>query len=290
MKSVKFLCIIATLFSSAFASAQNGKLLGDVNGDGKLTTIDVKIISNMVIDPSFNTQGRSIADANEDGKVSMADVVNVINRLGHEIYNGHECVDLGTGVRWATCNIGASKPEECGDYFAWGEIESKDVYNWATYKWMDKGKDSWYYVNKYTVNDYKFDALWYQGTTFAGDNKRNLDIEDDAAHIKWGGEWRMPTSGELSSLLMGCTWIWTEQNGMNGYKVTGSNGNWIFLPAAGYREEDETLGVGKNANYWSKTLDKTNSSNAYYVFFNPSYPFWYNYSRYYGQSIRAVCP
>lgn len=290
MKSVKFFCIVVMLLSSAYASAQSGKLLGDVDGDEKLTILDVNIISNMIINPTLNPQDRKIADANEDGRVSMADVVNVIDRLGHEIHNGHECVDLGTGVLWATCNIGASKPEEYGDFFAWGETKPKETYNWATYKWMAEGKAAWNYVTKYTVPDIQYSAIWYNNSNFVGDMKTSLEFEDDAARANWKGEWRMPTSNEYYSLRMSCKWTWTEQNGIKGYKVTGRNGNWIFFPAAGYREDDELFELGESGYYWSRTLDSGDTDYAHYMFFHQSYPYSYSYFRFYGHTIRAVCP
>ena len=127
------------------------------------------------------------------------------------IINGHEAVDLGLSVNWATCNIGATKPEECGNYFAWGETSPKDVYTEETY-------------------------LYYG----AANNRKLIDIgteisrtEYDAARKQWGDDWRMPTEEELYELLSYCSWQWITINGINGYKVVGPNGNSIFLPAAG---------------------------------------------------------
>ena len=133
---------------------------------------------------------------------------------GHE----HEYVDLGLSVKWATCNMGASSPEEYGDYYAWGETETKSTYDWNTYKWC-KGSEN-------TLTKYCTDSDY--GTV---DNKTVLDPEDDVAHVKWGGNWRMPTDAEIEELRENCIWKWTTQNGKNGYKVTSKkNGNSIFLP------------------------------------------------------------
>ena len=130
----------------------------------------------------------------------------------------HEYVDLGLSVKWATCNVGASKPEEYGDYFAWGETQPKTIYDWSTYKWCYGSKTT---LTKYCTNsDY--------GTI---DNKTILNKLDDAAYVNRGGSWRMPTDAEWSELLEQCTWTWTTQNGNYAYKVTSKkNGNSIFLP------------------------------------------------------------
>ena len=119
------------------------------------------------------------------------------------------------------------------------------------------------------------------------DNKTVLDPEDDVAHVKWGGNWRMPTKAEQKELLNNCTWTWTTQNGVNGYKVTGPNGNSIFLPAAGYR-----YGTGVNIRgsgyYLSSSLCSCSSYYANYLYFYSDYYDWDSLYRYYGQSVRPV--
>ncbi len=137
-------------------------------------------------------------------------------------FSGHEYVDLGlpSGLKWATCNVGATAPEAYGDYYAWGETAPKTIYNWSTYKWCNGSYDT---QTKYcTSSSY--------GTV---DNKTVLDLADDAARANWGGAWRMPTDEEWTELRENCTWTWTNLNGKNGYEVKGANGNSIFLPAAG---------------------------------------------------------
>ena len=131
------------------------------------------------------------------------------------IHNGHEWVDLGlpSGTLWASCNIGATSPEGYGDYFAWGETETKERYDYTTYKWGNAANK----LTKYCTND----------------NKRVLDAEDDAAAVKWRGLWRMPSSSEIEELNGLCTWEWIKLKGVTVCKVTGPNGNSIFLPAAG---------------------------------------------------------
>ena len=190
-----------------------------------------------------------------------------------------EYVDLGlpSGLKWATCNVGATKPEEYGDYFAWGEVEPKTTYTWSTYKY-GKAVDQ---LTKY-CNDSKY------GKDGFTDNKIVLDPEDDAATANWGGAWRMPTKIEQDELRNNCIWDWITQNGVKGYKVTGPNGNSIFLPAAGYRNGTSLSGAGSSGYYWSSSLRTSNPDYAYYVRFYSSDVYWdYDY-RYYGFIVRPV--
>ena len=194
--------------------------------------------------------------------------------------NGHEYVDLGlpSGLKWATCNVGATTPEEYGDYFAWGETSPKSTYDWSTYKWCNGSSTT---ITKYCVSS-------YYGTV---DNKTTLELTDDAAHVNWGGNWRMPTRAEQDELKnsSNCTWTWTTQNGVEGYKVTSKvNGNSIFLPVAGYRYYaiDD---VGSGGDYWSSSLSTSGSDFAFLAGFDSSDVGWFSSYRYYGQSVRAVC-
>ncbi|MBP5713472.1 MAG: leucine-rich repeat domain-containing protein [Prevotella sp.] len=137
--------------------------------------------------------------------------------------NGHEYIDLGlpSGNLWATCNVGANSKEESGYYFAFGETEPKELYLWSNYKYANGSKTT---ITKYcSSSDY--------GTV---DNKTKLDNEDDAAFVNWGSAWHTPTREEGEELVNSCSWTWMQVNGRNGYKVTGPNGNSIFLPASGY--------------------------------------------------------
>ena len=189
--------------------------------------------------------------------------------------NGHEWVDLGLSVYWATMNVGASTPSGYGGYFAWGETTKKLEYSWSTYKWCNGNYNS---MTKYcTKSDY--------GTV---DNKTILDSSDDVAHVKWGGNWRMPTIEELRELMDKCTWTWTTQDGHNGYKVTGPNGNTIFLPAAGFRYDGSLGRAGSAGGYRSRTLNESGSYGAWFLNFNSSF-FNADYTvRYYGFTVRPV--
>ena len=189
----------------------------------------------------------------------------------------YEAVDLGLSVKWATMNVGANSPEEYGDYFAWGETTPKETYSLETYKWC---KGSQYTLTKYCNNS-------GYGTV---DNKTVLDPEDDAAHVNWGGTWRIPTDKEYEELVDNCTWIWTTLNGVNGYNVIGSNGNSIFLPAAGYRSYDSLSTDGSRGNYWSSSR-YGDQRDAYYLYFISRSTNWCSvYRRTWGLSVRAVCP
>ena len=194
--------------------------------------------------------------------------------------NSKGYVDLGLSVKWATCNVGATTPEGSGDYFAWGETTPKTTYNLSTYKYCNGDE---YSMTKYCTRS-KYGIV---------DNKTTLELSDDAAHVNWGGSWRMPTKAEQDELrdTNNCTWTWTKQNGVNGYKVTSKkNGNSIFLPAAAGYRSGSYLFAG-SGNYWSSSLSTYLNSVAYYLVISSSTVDWsYNGSRSFGKSVRPVCP
>ena len=222
-------------------------------------------------------------DLNHNGDLDVDDITLLINAYltgENNEDDSHEYVDLGLSVKWATMNVGANAPEECGDYFAWGETESKTDYNWETFKWCNGTRDI---MTKYcTSSDYGI-----------VDNKTVLDLEDDAAHVNWGGTWRMPTIDEMDELVEKCSWEWTTQNGVNGEKVTGPNGNSIFLPAAGFYSGNKLVVLDEIGRYWSSTLYPYFSENASNLSFNSSGLDWgiggFGVGRCVGQSVRAVC-
>ena len=193
---------------------------------------------------------------------------------------GHKYVDLGlpSGLKWATCNVGATKPEDFGDYFAWGEIEPKTYYSWEMYKYETAS----YKLTKYCNNS----CYGKDGFT---DNKTVLDPEDDATTVNWGGNWRMPTIEEMDELKEKCTWTWTTLNGVKGYKVVGPNGNSIFLPAAGSMHFSGLDFAGSYGYYMSSSLSTDSPNYAYLVCFNLGYVDWGNSNRYLGHSVRPVC-
>ena len=189
----------------------------------------------------------------------------------HGTVNGHEYVDLGlpSGLKWATCNVGASKPEDYGNYYAWGETATKSEYtedNSLTY-------------------GHSISSLQSQGII---DGNSNLMPQHDAARANWGGDWRMPTRTEMQELIDNCEWEWTAQNGVNGYKVTGPNGNSIFLPAAGYRFGSSLDYAGEYGSYWSSTPAYSDSYHAYDLDFRSSEYSVYCAKRSLGQTVRPV--
>ncbi|MCQ2219562.1 MAG: hypothetical protein MJZ33_13960 [Paludibacteraceae bacterium] len=230
--------------------------------------------------------------------VAPAQGASVSGKIGNHTY-----VDLGlpSGLKWATYNVGATKPEEYGDYFAWGETkpqaESDSSYSWKTYKFMTEGYDSWRGVNKYTVDDGQYDSepernpVWYNNNgKFIGDGQTTLLPEDDAATANWGSAWRMPTREEQDELRNDCEWEWTDD--YNGTGVSGrigtskANGNTIFLPAAGFRLNGSLSLVGRYVHYWSSSL--STGHHAYVLYFNSSSIGWGSGYPQLGQSVRAV--
>ncbi len=184
-----------------------------------------------------------------------------------------EGVDLGlpSGIEWAPWNVGATAPEEYGGYYAWGETEEKDKYDWGTYKWCD-----------FMDNTPIFDK-------YIDEHQNTLAPEDDVAHVKWGGDWRMPTNEEQKELFEKCTWEWTSFNDVNGYQVTGPNGNSIFLPAAGFIDGEIASDQGTLGGYWSSSLKSDNSSNASYFSLLQDTIVKSDYKRSRGFSVRPVC-
>jgi uncharacterized protein (TIGR02145 family) len=189
-------------------------------------------------------------------------------------------VDLGlpSGLLWATRNVGASSPEDYGDYFAWGETQPKDVYNWSNYQYCNGSIDQ---LTKYCNNS----SYGYNGFT---DNLTTLQPGDDAATANWGSGARMPTKQEWEELRDYCSSVWTTQNGVNGRRFTGPNGNTLFLPAAGYRWNDELYTAGSYGYYWSSSLGTDYPDLAWRFSFYSGYTYVGRSSRYYGLSVRAV--
>ena len=214
---------------------------------------------------------------NEKGTAYGEEVSFTTTKYGEGIENGHIYVDLGLSVKWATMNVGASSPEDYGDYFAWGETSTKSTYSWSTYKYCNGSETT---LTKYNT----------QSSYGIVDNKTQLDLTDDAARANWGGAWRMPTDAEQTELRNNCTWTSTRQNGVKGYKVTSkSNGNSIFLPAAGFRNDSSLYYAGSICKYWSSSLgtDRPDGASCVDSYSGDVYS---NSSRYYGFSVRPVCP
>lgn len=246
-------------------------------------------------DESTNSNGNTQTENDNGSNNNSGSQTAVI--VGTE--NGHEWVDLGltSGTKWATCNVGADKPEEYGNYYAWGETTTKSTYNWNTYKYGTYNYDEDYStLTKYNLSD----------------NKTTLDLSDDAAYVNWGGKWRMPTVDQWNELENQCYWVWT--NSYNGSNIAGwivskaksssdkglkiydgetpsssysLNDAHIFLPAAGSRNDGDLDGIGAEGYYWSSSRNAIKPSDSWYVYFCSNYVDYGDY-RSSGQSVRAV--
>ena len=295
MKQLKnylsILSMLVVLFALMFTSCSNDKEEGDIickvsviSGEGGTATASEKeVVSGWKVTltatpnndyhfVNWTVNGVEVSKENPftttitQNTQFIANFREIYKPTGSE--NGHEYVDLGLSVKWATCNVGATTPEGYGDCFAWGETEPKYYYDWSTYKYCNGSHNT---MTKYCVDS-------YYGTV---DNKTTLELTDDAARVNWGGNWRMPTIAESDELksTSNCTWIWITQKGVNGYKVTSKkNGNSIFLPVA-----------GRWSFYWSSSLDTDDNNGAFGLQLNSDDLYWYGGSRYHGQSVRAVC-
>ena len=222
---------------------------------------------------SFTLSSENVKDL---GKITMragkgdldpaitAVVAKIVDYFPENVY-----VDLGLSVKWATCNVGANTPEEYGDYYAWGEVESKESYEPNNYKFVNGGS---------AVND-----------------KNTLDIENDVAHKEWGGKWRMPSREEFDELIQNCTWTWTTQKGVNGFLVTSNKPGYtdrsIFLPAAGLRSLSELRLSGNIGFYWTTTPSEHFAESACFLYITPGFKSLYeSAARNQAHTVRPVCP
>ena len=225
----------------------------------------------------------SIGNITVNGKAITKILVNGKPYFNDDII--HEYVDLGLSVKWATCNVGADNPEEVGGLYAWGDTETKLNYSYSTYKFCVDGVRGNY--TKYCSDD----------------NKAVLDLEDDVAHVKWGGSWRMPTGAEMDELRRECKWTWTEENGVKGYRVSGKKegfeNNTIFLPVNAFNDS-AAIARGQYPEYglyWSSSLSH-DAASFLMGGWDHANGFWFcrdatmgNGSyRNEGRSIRPVCP
>ena len=254
----------------------------------------VKDVSQALISNAFTREGyaftgwNTIADGtgvsySESQEIVLTDDITLYAQWGALTgqKNGHTYIDLGlpSGLLWATCNVGANAPEEYGDYFAWGETTPKENYNWSTYRYCNGSSSA---LTKYCNNS----SYGNDGFT---DALTTLESSDDAATANWGSGWRMPTADEMRELQDYCVVVWTEQNGVNGRKFTGPNGNSIFLPAAGYRYDDSLDNDGSYGDFWSSSLYTDYPYYAWYLNFGSVNYGVSRYSRYYGFTVRPVC-
>ena len=196
----------------------------------------------------------------------------------------HQYVDLGLSVKWATCNIGADKPEDHGDYFSWGETENKRINNWDTYKFTEGSSNT---ITKYCSNA---QYGWYERV----DSLSALEPDDDVAHKKWGGSWRIPTKAEINELIENCTWTWTTRNDINGYLVTGKKTGYtdrsIFIPVTGTYDEGKLFDYRQRGAYWSKDCGTLYPADASTLEVAVREPYVGMRPRFESLAVRPVCP
>ena len=247
----------------------------------------VTSISFLVFDQcyDFTTVYYTGTEADRDNMTIDDETITGSGVTWYYNFDGHPFVDLGLsiGLLWATCNVGASKPEGYGNYYAWGETtgydDGKTTFDWSTYT-LCNGSSS-------TMTKYCPDSDY--GTV---DNIATLELADDAANANWGGDWRMPTSAECQELVENCSSEWVTD--YNGTGVAGrlftsnNNGNTLFLPAAGDRYDASLHFAGTNGYYWSSSLYSDDQNRARLLDFGSGYVYTYYGNRYDGLSVRAV--
>ena len=223
---------------------------------------------------------------NADAHIRLVSYTNSGNDNGTGNITGSSCpdnnhphaIDMGKGLKWACCNVGAYSPEQIGCYFAWGETFLKANYSFENYQWCNQRSNQ--LMTKYCTDS-------SVGTV---DGKTQLEMTDDAAQYNWGGSWRMPTYKEYLNLVydIDYSWSWTNLMGVNGYKVTASNGNSIFLPVSGYYLNNKLL-YPEEGNYWTSSLDTDHQRNAHYLKITNSAVISYYYTtRCLGLQVRPV--
>ena len=248
----KYMYVATRMIDVVAATSQRA---GDAENTNYMSPADLRkcvtdAVKKMEGKSSGNTQNVSYNNGNNTN--ASKPVNNIIN--------GHEYVDLGLSVKWATCNVGANLPEDYGNYYAWGETTTKTEYSSSSSKTYGMSM---------------------------GDIKGNSQY--DAARANWGSTWRLPTKAELKELKENCTWQWTTQNGVKGYKVTSKkNGNSIFLPAARYRGGSSHDDAGEGGGYWSSTPRGGDANNSCSLNFSSGGHGVYWFGRDYGLSVRPV--
>lgn len=265
----------ATTYSTTVsANPTNGGIVsgGGTYQDGQNCTVSATANSGYTF-ANWTENGNEVSNSENYTFAVTSDRTLVANFTYNGGNNGYDYVDLGlpSGLLWATCNVGASSPEDYGYYFAWGETGIKREYSWYTYAYgyEEEGDPVILHLTKYNTDD----------------NLTILQPGDDAATANYGG--RMPTMAECQELLDNCTSVWTTLNGVPGRRFTGPNGNNLFLPAAGRR-----CGVEHDFNYlglyWTSSLEAPGSNFAYSLRFYSSWVVLDGADRSLGYSVRSV--
>lgn len=225
--------------------------------DGKTRVVEDERYVKYAIRPVIQKAGSHSRQANvAKYEYDRDTTINPNKPAVDSCVDGYDYADLGlpSGLLWATCNIGAKNPEDCGDYFAWGETKSKNNYKWGSYKFYKSGKIDECYPEKTDIKFTKYTK---------SDGKMLLETSDDAATANWGANWRMPTDEEFNELVENCEWELMENDTLNGFKITGPNGHWLFIPKAGYQTWHGAVCVGNKCKYWTSSRDLDDFIKAY---------------------------
>lgn len=270
----KLLTIIMFVMTAGCLYAQNGIYIK--MADGRTFSFSKDNIQKL----SFKSEGQMQVET-KNGQTYTYNIEDIkeVPMTDKAVVTPGNAVDLGLSVMWANCNIGARQPEEYGCYYAWSETEGKEKYTHDSY--------NWYNGEGYTLTKYCISPSY--GTV---DNKVELELDDDVAYKQWGSYWRIPSSKHFDELVNKCKWEWTNVNGIKGQRVTGPNGNSIFLPAAGWIEGTEYNKYNPAPNwaqYWSSTLNDADNRASYCLSFSSGFvkvDDWF--LREYGMPVRPV--
>ena len=254
--------------------------MGGVDRSSGFSVRPVREISKPTAGGSGNhkaTSGNGGSTGGDNGSSTSSTNVSISGSA-----NGHDYVDLGlpSGTKWATCNVGASKPEDYGSYFAWGETQTKMNYNWETYKYAN---GNLYELTKYCPRADFGNKGFYDDLT-------SLISSDDPSVVIWGDGWRTPTYEQLEELFENTTNQWTTKNGVNGRLFTSKkNGKTLFIPASGYRDEDKLRTVGVEGNYWTMQIVSDFPRGGVAFCFSSDTPRGMGPVKYGTMSLRARC-
>ena len=250
------------------------------SGKGKTLTLEKDGSYSAVISSLYSSSSYNFV------VVAKVDDVEFVSSIGNFLTSAlpsEPLVDLGLSVKWASCNLGASKPTDYGGYYQWAG--TKDVSDTGIY--LDWSNCPYHTGSDVNIGWMKYNTDSSYGTV---DNKTVLESMDDAASVVLGGKWRIPTNEEWTELRDNCSWTWTKIDGVNGYKVqskkSGYTDNWIFLPAAGYRDNNSLLDVRTNGEYSSSSL--SGPWSAFRLYFYSSHIGKNGDCRYIGRSVRPI--